>query len=196
MNELQVYNVLENWKSKTYLESEELVFNSKIYTGAIKTFFTDYRRWFPDDKTIELSNLLMTPQLHSLLTYRLAHLFYKNNDEATAQILSQLGRINGQIEIYYSSQIGDSFKVNHGIGSVIGARCVIGSNCTIHQNVTLGDKNGGRPVLGNNVVIYPGAIIIGAVNIGNHSTIGANSLVMDSFGENSIIVGSPAKKIK
>lgn len=196
MIEFQIYNLLEEWKSKTYLSGQNVIFEKNIFAQAVKTFFKDYHRWYPDDNTIDLFKLVNTPQLHAILTYRLAHLFYKANDEKTAQILSQLGRINGQIEIYYSSQIGDYFKINHGVGSVIGARCMIGSNCTIHQNVTLGDKNGGRPIVGNNVVIYPGAILIGKIEIGDNSIIGANSLVMESFINNSLIVGSPAKNKK
>ena len=31
----------------------------------------------------------------------------------------------GQIEIYYSTDIGPGFKINHGVGSVIGARAKI-----------------------------------------------------------------------
>lgn len=60
----------------------------------------------------------------------------------------------------------------------------------------MGDKNGGRPSIGNNVVIYPGAIILGKIEIGDNCIVGANSVVFESFNENSIIVGVPAKKIK
>lgn len=107
-----------------------------------------------------------------------------------------LGREIGQIEIFYSSTIGKAFKINHGVGTVIGARCKIGDNCTIHQNCTLGDHNGGRPTLGNNVIIYAGAMILGDIHIGDNSIVGANSVVLDSFPENSIIAGTPAKLIK
>ena len=78
------------------------------------------------------------------------------------------------------------------MGSVIGARSIIGSNCTFHHNCTLGNKNGVSPTLGNNVTIYPGAIIIGGIYIANYSVVGANSLVLNSFLDNSVIVGSPA----
>lgn len=82
------------------------------------------------------------------------------------------------------------------MGTVIGARCSIGANCTIHQNCTLGDKNGGRPKIGNNVTIYAGSMILGDITIGDNCIIGANSVVMESCPANSILVGSPAKIIK
>ena len=104
-----------------------------------------------------------------------------------------LGREIGQIEIYYSSVIGEGFKINHGVGTVIGARCKIGNNCTIHQNCTLGDRNGGRPTVGNNVIIYAGSMILGDITIGDDTIIGANSVVTKSCPPNSLIVGTPGR---
>lgn len=115
---------------------------------------------------------------------------------AQQDLISNIGRINSLSEIYYSASIGQGLKINHGIGTVIGARCVIGNDCIIHQNVTFGDKHSGRPILGDNCIVYAGAIIIGDIQIGNNCIIGANSVVMDSFPDNSVIAGSPARKIK
>lgn len=106
-----------------------------------------------------------------------------------------MGRQIGLSEIYYSADIGTGLKINHGVGTVIGARCRIGNNCTIHQCCTLGDRNGGRPVLGDNVTVYAGSLILGEICIGDNSIIGANSVVMKSYPDNSVIVGIPAKKI-
>lgn len=72
----------------------------------------------------------------------------------------------------------------------------IGDNCLIHQNVTLGDKNGGRPTIGDNCVIYAGAKILGDIHIGNNSIIGANAVVLKSCPENSTLLGIPAKIYK
>lgn len=57
-----------------------------------------------------------------------------------ADLYSLLGRVIGQIEIYYSSEIGEGFRINHGVGTVIGARAHIGDNFTIHQIVQLETK--------------------------------------------------------
>ena len=106
---------------------------------------------------------------------------------------SLLVRHIGQIEIFYSADIGKGFKINHGVGTVIGARCKIGENCMIHQNCTIGDRKGGRPTIGNNVIIYAGAMILGDITIGDNTIIGANSVVTKSCPPNSILVESPAK---
>ncbi len=110
-----------------------------------------------------------------------------------ADVYSLLGRVLGQIEIFYSSFIDEGFKINHGVGSVIGARCRIGKNFTIHQNCTLGDKNDGRPTIEDNVIMYAGSMILGNITIPKNSIIGANSVVLDEPQQSGILVGTPAR---
>jgi maltose O-acetyltransferase len=53
-----------------------------------------------------------------------------------------------------------------------------------------------RIVIGNDVWIGTRVIVLPGVEIGNHSIIGAGSVVTKSFPENSVIGGVPAKLIK
>ena len=172
-------------------------YDEELYERAFNEFIFDYKRWYPQD--IDKSKILLTPQLVVILMYRLAHECFLlpecNSLKSDADIYAFVGREIGQMEIFYSSTIGRGFRINHGVGSVIGARCIIGDNCLIHQNCTLGDKNGGRPTLGNNVIMYAGSMVLGGVTIGDNCIIGANSIVMNDFPANSILVGTPAKKI-
>ncbi len=174
-------------------------FDIELYERAFNEFAYDYRRWYPEDICLNEKKILFTPQLLVILMYRLAHecfLLPENNRlRQDAEIYALIGRETGQMEIFYSSKIGRGLRINHGVGSVIGARCVMGDNCLIHQNCTLGDKDGGRPILGNNVVMYAGSMVLGNVTIGDNCIIGANSVVMHDFPANSILVGTPAKNI-
>lgn len=199
MTAKDLYTLIEGWKETTFLKGFTLIFDHNIYAEALETFIHDYRRWYPSDEQIDLAKLILTPQLHGILTYRIASLWHKKDCSSTIKqqdILSNIGRINSLSEIYYSATIGTGLKINHGIGTIIGARAKIGDNCLLHQNVTLGDKNSGRPTIGDNCIIYAGATIIGDINIGNNCIIGANSVVLNSFPDNSIIAGIPARKIK
>ena len=54
-----------------------------------------------------------------------------------------------------------------------------------HQSVSIGD----------NSYISPNVVISKGVNIGHHCIIATNSFVKNSFPNNSIIAGNPAKKI-
>lgn len=53
-----------------------------------------------------------------------------------------------------------------------------------------------RIVIGNDVWIGTRVIVLPGVEIGNHSIIGAGSVVTKSFPKNSVIGGVPAKLIK
>ena len=131
-----------------------------------------------------------------MLLYRISRALYISDLESGGGVkdaYSLLARHIGQIELFYSADIGKGFKINHGVGTVIGARCKIGENCMIHQNCTIGDRKGGRPTIGNNVIIYAGAMILGDISIGDNCIIGANSVVTKSCPPNSILVGAPAK---
>lgn len=195
MTPLALYELVCSWLSLSYLRKESLRYDERIYREALAEFWYDYIRWYPSDVQIEERKLILTPQLHPVLTYRLARLYFLCREENAASVCSLLGRIHGLTEIYYSAQIGRRLKINHGIGSVIGARCIVGDNCLLHHGVTLGDKDGGRPVIGNNVIIYAGAAVLGNITIGDNTVIGANAVCLRSTPPHAICVGSPAKNI-
>lgn len=86
----------------------------------------------------------------------------------------------------------------HPVGIVIGKKVNIGKNCVVYQNVTIGVSNSrfeDYPIIGNHVIIYAGAIIIGKVIIGDNAIIGAGCIVTKDVPEGKIAVGSPMKII-
>jgi serine O-acetyltransferase len=103
------------------------------------------------------------------------------------------------VEITYNTRIGRGLYLPHLIGIVINQDSIIGTNCTISQNVTIGDlkrgKHTGSPVIGNNVYIAPGAVIIGSIHIGHNVIIGANSVVNKDLPDNAVAAGIPASVI-
>lgn len=203
-NSEAIFRYLSRVISRSVLPIGYYEIDLNIIETAYHDFIPDYKRWFPTDPTIDEHHLLLTPQLGAMLCYRIAHAVSilppppnpSTGLNNVAASYSLLGREIGQIEIYYSAEIDSGLKINHGVGSVIGARCKIGKNCTIHQNCTLGDRNGGRPTIGNNVMIYAGSMILGNITIGDGSIIGANSIVLDDCPPNSILIGTPAKIVK
>ncbi|MCU7272572.1 serine acetyltransferase [Escherichia albertii] len=86
----------------------------------------------------------------------------------------------------------------HPIGIVIGKKVIIGRNCIVYQNVTIGVRNNKHeeyPIIGNDVTIYAGAIVIGKVVIGDNAIIGAGCIVTKDVPAGRIAVGSPMKII-
>lgn len=100
------------------------------------------------------------------------------------------------------SEIGKGVQFPHPNGIVIGSNTVIGSNCIIYQQVTLGGKlvgdaqKGFYPTLGDNVIVFAGAKLIGKINVGNNVIIGANSVVNKDIPSYSIVAGIPARIIR
>lgn len=127
---------------------------------------------------------------------RLMQICYKNNLNLLTHLFKYIIFREYNCIISPKAQIGKQLKFPHPLGIVIGENVKIGSQVTIYQNVTLGQNLGYYPEVGDNVIIYANAVIIGNVKIGNHVIIGANSVVIKDIPDNAIVAGSPAKIIK
>ncbi|WP_181320916.1 serine O-acetyltransferase [Photobacterium phosphoreum] len=106
------------------------------------------------------------------------------------------------LDIPARAKIGKGLMMFHPQDIVIHRDVIIGDNVILKHNITIGnkvDKVTGKyvaPVIGNNVELSPGVIILGDVVIGDNCIIGAGSIVTKSIPKNSIAVGNPAKVIK
>lgn len=91
--------------------------------------------------------------------------------------------------------IGPGFHIEHSWATVLNADR-IGKNFSCIQCVTVGKKNGMRPIIGDNVTIFSHAVIVGDIRVGNNVTIGAGSIVVKDIPDNAVVVGNPARIIK
>lgn len=163
-----------------------------VYVEVLADFQYDYNRYF-SESSISKMHLFSRIELIGILLYRIARNYYLNGNESVALHYSNLGRIISGFEIFYTAEIGRGLKINHGLGTVIGARCKIGDNALVHQNVTLGDRKGGRPVLLDNVTVYAGAKILGNIVCGHNAVVAANCVCLIDVPDNGLIVGVPGK---
>lgn len=142
--------------------------------------------------------LLCYPGIKAIIHHRLAHELYRLGVPLLARIISALAHSVTGIDIHPGAAIGRSFFIDHGTGVVIGETAVIGDRVRLYQGVTLGARNLPRdekgavikgltrhPVIGDDVVIYAGATVLGRIEVGNGSTIGGNVWVTQSLPPNS-----------
>jgi serine O-acetyltransferase len=92
-------------------------------------------------------------------------------------------------------KIGGGLCLIHAFSTEIGALS-IGTNCTIYQQVTIGGDKHGIPIIGDNVTIYSGAVIVGKVTIGNNVVVGANSTVYIDVPDNSTVLPGSSKVMR
>lgn len=139
------------------------------------------------------------PGLHALIAHRIAHKLKKWHIPLIPRMISYITRIVTGIEIHPGAQIGKRFFIDHGEGVVIGETTVIADDVLIYQQVTLGgtgNEHGKRhPTLEDGVIVGAGAKVLGNINIGKYSRIGAGSVVVDNVPENSTVIGVPGKVV-
>ena len=101
------------------------------------------------------------------------------------------------IELPYSAWVGRRVVIEHQGAIVIHGNSRIGDDSIIRQGVTLGNKTLTRPLdaptLGRRVNVGAGAKILGAVNIGDGASIGANAVVLEDVPAGALAIGIPAK---
>lgn len=149
----------------------------------------------------QIKTVFISVGFTSVIIIRLQNYFYGKRRFLIAYSLHRLNLRWHGIDALPGCSIGPGIFIQHPSGIVIGSGVVIGKNATIMQGTTigLGFKNQkwqlGYPVIGDNVVVMPNCVISGEVVLGENSLVGANSVVLDSFGPNSKLAGAPAKLV-
>ena len=93
----------------------------------------------------------------------------------------------------------ENVKICHIGNIIINSNAVIGNNCKLHGSNCIGNKGTTQdsPIIGNNVDIGFGAILIGNIKISDNCKIGAGAVVTNSFETpGATIVGIPAIQIE
>ena len=139
--------------------------------------------------------------LEAVFLYRLVRsIFLHDPKHASLRYFAHLMKAKTSAEIYYSTEIGPRFRVEHGFGIAVGPRNRIGSDFIVHQGVTLGQRHMYSPhetmTIGHHCVIGAGAKVLGALTIGDHVKVAANAVLLTDAESHATYAGIPAVKVK
>ena len=149
----------------------------------------------------KLEVFLLYPSIHAKIAHMISHFLYNKKLFFLARLISQLARTFTGIEIHPGAILGESILIDHGMGVIIGETAVVGDRITIYHGTTLGGTGNEKgvkrhPTVGNDVIIGSGAKVLGNINIGSNSKIGANAVVLEDVPEGATVVGVPARVVK
>ncbi len=105
-------------------------------------------------------------------------------------------RVLTGIHMHCTVLVGEGLHLIHAEGNIsIHPDVVLGDRVGIMHNVTLGlvINQEGAPVIGNDVFIGTGAVILGPVYVGDNARIAANTLVIANVPANWMAIGVPAR---
>ncbi len=133
---------------------------------------------------------VMAPSLHAILLYRFGRRLYLSKHRRANPVwyaylfILHFFRLFHKIELPETARIGKRLFLPHPYGLVMGASTVLGDDCTIGPWVVLGHNGipGGDPVIGDRVTIAPHACVLGKIQIGSDSLIGAGVIVTRDVG--------------
>jgi len=137
--------------------------------------------------------LICYPGIVAIIHYRLAHSLHRLGAPLVARIITEAAHSKTGIDIHPGAAIGKGLFIDHGTGVVIGETAIVGDRVRLHQSVTLGAA--GRPsaeddalwrgtprhpIVEDDVILYPGATLLGRIRIGRGSVIGGNVWLTES----------------
>ena len=175
--------------------------------GILEVLKTDVQAGYEGDPAAKsFDEVIITyPAFKAISIFRVAHRLYEMDVPMIPRVMTEYAHKITGIDIHPGATIGRYFFIDHGTGVVVGETTTIGDHVKLYQHVTLGAKSfalseDGTPVkgikrhpdIGNRVVIYAGATILGGdTKIGDDCVVGGNVWLTHSLNPGETIVTRP-----
>jgi serine O-acetyltransferase len=136
---------------------------------------------------------------HALECYRIAHWLW--NEDRHPMALFFQSRISElfDVDIHPAARLGRGIMIDHATGVIIGETAVVEDDVSMLHGVTLGGtgkETGDRhPKIRRGVLLSMGAKILGNIEVGEYSRVGAGSVVLKPVPAGCTAVGIPAKLV-
>jgi serine O-acetyltransferase len=138
--------------------------------------------------------------LRAVMLHRAASALAEAGVRVLPPLLEQLNVTLHGIDIERGATIGYRVHLPHPVGVVIGSGCIVEDGCLILGGVTLGQRltpgrADGFPRIGEGAVLGTKATVLGPITVGEHSYVGANSVVTHDVAPWSSVAGAPARVV-
>lgn len=191
----------------TSYSEDWLVLAAEVFAEHRDIILADVRRRHPElaDRSEVEAELFRAVELdgglEAVVSYRVQRgIFLRDPRHPALPYLARLMKIRTGAEIYYSTDVGPGFLIDHGVGIVLGPRNRIGRNFTIHQGVTLGQRRLNSPgesiTIGDDCTLFGGAKVLGTVRLGDGVRLGANAVLLTDAEPHATYAGIPARKVR
>lgn len=197
-----VLNINEKRKIRDYIKLIFAIIVSFLYFPHLLIYFLSKNR------TLILSDILaLKSKLNISLSNGAAVLYFLHNNSYYRSVFYyRIGPVlsllvgwwrpgNRYFIIPDSTKIAEGLMFAHPYSTILNAES-IGKNFSCIHCVTIGKKDGKRPIIGDNVTVGCNVCIIGGISIGNNVIIGAGSIVVKDVPNNCVVAGNPAKIIR
>lgn len=209
---MRAYDALDQTLELVYKDQAEAHEKVEALVDALPEILemlkTDIQAGYEGDPAAKsMDEVIVTyPAFVAISTYRIAHKLYELGVPMIPRVMTEQAHETTGIDIHPGATIGRYFFIDHGTGVVIGETTTIGDHVKIYQHVTLGAKSfpvgeDGTPVknikrhpdIGDRVVIYAGATILGGdTKIGDDCVVGGNVWLTHSLDPGVTIVTKPS----
>ena len=209
---MQAYDALDQTLDLVYDDPDEATRKVEELVNALPDILevlkTDIQAGYEGDPAAKSPDevIITYPAFFAIAVFRIAHKLYEMGVPMIPRVMTEQAHEATGIDIHPGATIGRYFFIDHGTGVVIGETTTIGEHVKLYQHVTLGAKSfplneDGTPIkgikrhpdIGDRVVIYAGATILGGdTRIGDDCVIGGNVWLTHSLEPGTTIVTKPS----
>jgi serine O-acetyltransferase len=147
-----------------------------------------------------LHALLHFKGFQALQAHRVAHSLWRQGRPDAAHWLSAQVALALAVDIHPAVPIGQGVMLDHATGIVIGETALIEDDVSILHGVTLGatgKQRGDRhPKVRRGALLGAGSTVLGNIEVGCMSTVGAGSVVVKAVPPHATVAGVPAKPVR
>lgn len=172
------------------------------FTATVGRDLARYREFHhgpaPSRWRIAVESLLFKSGFQAVLLYRVSHALHRAGLSWLAWMVARTSVALTGADIEFGARIGPGLLIAHSGGVVVGRGTVMGEDVTVFQGVTCGLRNwsvgvgGAHPRIGDRVVLFARASVLGGVRIGDRAVIGAHALVTRDVPDGGLAEGAAA----